>query len=117
MTSISSVDTSIYSGLIESTSTSSGRNASVVAKEPTFKSSDVENSVVDLSSYYSNIASMNLYSEMGDNVAKSAQDLDNAMVSALANGYSVQDACNVKMAEVAYKANCNVLSSTIELAV
>jgi len=37
------------------------------------------------------------------------------MVSALENGMSVQDACNVNAALHAYHANCAVLKSTFEL--
>lgn len=115
MSSISSIDTSIYSGLIESLSPTSGRNSSANAVVPTSGSSDVESSKVDLNNYYSNIESIDLYAKLGENVAKSAQDLDNAMVSALENGLTVQDACNIKAAQAAYQANCTVLKSTFEL--
>lgn len=115
MSSISSIDTSVYSGLIESLSAYSGRNSSANAAVPTSKSSDVESSMVDLSNYYSNIQSADLLTQLGENVTKSAEDLDNAMVSALENGFSVQDACNIKSAQAAYEANCTVLKSTFEL--
>ena len=61
---------------------------------------------MDLSGYYSTVE---------ENVVQSAKALDNAMVEAIQNGYSVQDACNIKLAEIAYKANCYVMKSTFEL--
>ena len=122
MSSISSIDTSIYSGLIESRDVVSGRNASQSAQVPTLLSSDVENSRVDLSNYYSNIRPEDLLTMSGNNVAQSAQALDNAMVSAIENGYTVQDAVNINLAKAAYQANCTVFSainemSTFELSV
>ena len=115
MSSISSIDTSIYSGLIESLSTNSGRNSSANAVVPTSSSSDVESTKVDLSNYYSNLQNADLLTQLGENVAKSAEELDNAMVSAIENGFTVQDACNIKAAQAAYKANCTILQSTFEL--
>lgn len=117
MSSISSIDTSIYSGLLESTTATTGRNAPEAPAVPTYSSSDAENSRVDLNNYYSNIRPEDLLSMAGDNVVRSAQDLDNVMVSALQNGYSVQDACNIKMAQTAYQANCAVYDSIIEMSV
>ena len=115
MSSISSIDTSIYSGLIESLSTNSGRNSSANAVVPTSSSSDVESTKVDLSNYYSNLQSADLLTQLGENVGKSAEDLNNAMISAMESGFSVQDVCNIKSAQAAYQANCTVLKSTFEL--
>ncbi len=115
MSSISSIDTSVYSGLIESMQATSGKNAPEVAKTPTFSSSDVDNSKVDLSNYYSNIRPEDLLAQAGENVTKSAQDLDNAMVSALENGMGVNDVCNIKLAQAAYKANCAVFKAANEM--
>jgi hypothetical protein len=70
---------------------------------------------IDLSNYYSDLASRDLLTEVAQNVAESADALDSAMVSALENGMSVQDACNVNAAFHAYQANCAVLKSTFEL--
>ena len=58
----------------------------------------------------------------GQNVIESAQALDNTMVIAMQNGYSVQDVCNIRLAEMAYKANAYVFDiasdiSTFELKV
>lgn len=122
MSSISSIDTSIYSGLIENRDAVSGRNASESAKVPTLTSSDVENSKVDLSNYYSNIRPEDLLTMAGNNVSQSAEALDNAMVSAIQNGYTVQDAVNIHLAKAAYQANCTVFNaindmSTFELSV
>ncbi len=117
MSSISSIDTSIYSGLLENMSATTGRNAPEAATVPTYSTSDVESSQVDLNNYYSNIRPEDLLATAGANVVQSAQDLDNAMVSALQNGYSVQDACNIKLAQTAYQANCAVYDSIIDMSV
>ena len=115
MSSISSIDTSIYSGLIESRDAVSGRNASEAAQVPTLLSSDVENNRVDLSNYYSDIRPEDLLTMTGNNVAQSAEALDNAMVSAIENGYTVQDAVNIHLAKAAYQANCAVFSAVNEM--
>ena len=115
MTSISSINTTPYSGIVESLRATSGHNAPEMPKQLTQDSSDIDNNKVDLSNYYSNIRSEDLLSNLGRNVAKSTEDLNNAMVSALENGFSVNDAMNIKRAEVAYKANCAIFKSTVEL--
>ena len=74
-----------------------------------------DNNNVDLSNYYDNIRPEDLLTQAGRNVSKSAQDLDNAMVSALQNGYGVQDACNIRLAEMAYKANAFVFDVAREI--
>ena len=50
-------------------------------------------------------------------MVQAARDLDNAMVSALQNGYSVQDAVNIQLAKTAYEANARVAKSTFELSI
>lgn len=115
MTSISSINTSLYSGLAEQINYTSGHNAPSSAQTPTASSSKIAQAPVDLSNYYSNISNADLLSSVAQNVAKSADDLDNAMVSALENGMSIQDACNINAAQAAYKANCQVMKSTFEM--
>lgn len=122
MSSISSIDTSIYSGLIENRDAVSGRNAPYAAAVPSMTGSDAENNKVDLSNYYSNIRPEDLLTTAGNNVAQSAEALDNAMVSAIQNGYTVNDAVNIHLAKTAYAANCTVFNainemSTFELSV
>ena len=114
MTSISSIDTSLYSGLIEEIQATGGRNSSANPVQPSYDSTDIEPAQVDLSNYYSDITPGDLLRTVGDNVTKAADALDNAMVSALQNGYTVQDAVNIKLAEAAYKANAYVMKSTID---
>ena len=48
-------------------------------------------------------------------MVESAQRVDNAMVIALHNGYSVQDVCNMRLAEMAYKANAYIFDAAAEL--
>ena len=115
MSSISSIDTSLYSGLVESITQTSGRNASASAVRPTQVASNYSPAPVDLSNYYSNIETADLLQHLAENVAQSAEDLDNAMVSALENGMSVNDACNISAAKAAYTASCNMLKSPFEL--
>lgn len=122
MSSISSIDTSIYSGIIGDLSSYTPSRTALDSKTPAVTRED--SSTVDLSNYYSNIRPEDLLANAGENVAKSAEDLDNAMVSAIENGYSVNDAVNIKLAQHAYAANCKVFNmiadmqtSTFELTV
>ena len=122
MSSISSIDTSISSGIIEVLSSYTPSRTALDSKTPAVTRED--SSTVDLSNYYSNIRPEDLLANAGENVAKSAEDLDNAMVSAIENGYSVNDAVNIKLAQHAYAANCKVFNmiadmqtSTFELTV
>jgi hypothetical protein len=109
MSSISSIDTSIYSGIIEDLSSYTPSRTALDSKTPAVTRED--SSTVDLSNYYSNIRPEDLLANAGDNVAKSAEDLDNAMVSAIENGYSVNDAVNIRLAKNAYQANCTVFNA------
>ena len=124
MTSISSIDTSFYPGLIEGFAPKTMQPVPAVQKEDVGEQaasyyagggSAGENSDVDLSNYYSNIRPEDLLSQVGQNVVQSADNLDNAMVSALRNGYSVNDACNIKNAEMAYKANAYMFKVVNEM--
>jgi len=117
MSTISSIDTSVYSGLIEGMSSASGRvtqNGSNAVKTAEITP---ETASVDLSNYYSNVMLGDLLQTVADNVTQAANDLDNAMINALENGYTVQDACNIQAAKAAYEANCRVAQSTFEIAV
>ncbi len=71
----------------------------------------------DLSSYYKNIQPQDPLENPGATLGHDAREVDNVMVSAIANGYSVQAACNMKLAEWAYKADENVVKSTFEFEV
>lgn len=113
MSSISSIDTSIYSGVIEDISSYIPSRNALDVKTPSVQ--EKEYSYVDLSKYYSNIRPDDLLALTGDNVEKSAQDLDNAMVSAIQNGYGVNEACNIKFAQAAYAANCAVFKAACEI--
>lgn len=114
MTSISSIETSFYPGLIEGFSPKSMQPIEAVGVQNSDQESGYSSRSnyegdnfddVDLSNYYSNIRPEDLLSQTGRNVTQSAEALDNAMVSAIQNGYGVNEACNIKMAEMAYKAN------------
>ena len=116
MSSISSIDSSIYSSLIDNISLPSSRQPIAGVRTSTAESRPaVSEEPIDLSNYYSDLASRDLLTEVAQNVAESANALDSAMVQALENGMSVQDACNVNAAFHAYQANCAVLKSTFEL--
>ena len=115
MSSISSIDSSIYSSLIDNLTLPSSRQPIAGVRTSVAESYFSENQPIDLSNYYSDLASRDLLTEVAQNVAQSADALDSAMVNALENGMSVQDACNVNAALHAYKANCAVLQSTFEM--
>ena len=114
MSSISSIDSSIYAGLIDSISLPSSRQPIAGVRTSVAEGYSSPEQPIDLSNYYSDLASRDLLTEVAQNVAESANVLDSAMVTALENGMSVQDACNINSALHAYKANCAVLKSTFE---
>ena len=116
-------DTSFYPGLIEGFSpkstlpvvpveTGSNKESSYYFKAE--KPAEL-NYEVDLNNYYSNIRPEDLLSQAGRNVVNSAENLDNAMVSAIQNGYGVNEACNIRLAELAYRANAFVLEVVNEI--
>lgn len=115
MSSISGINTSIYSGLIEDISSYIPSRTALDTKTPAVNHDEA--STVDLSNYYSNVLPGDVLQTVAENVVQSAHDLDNAMVQALENGYTVQDACNIQMAKAAYAANCRVAKSTFELSI
>lgn len=119
MNQISRLDNSIYPNLQLAFDASAGRNAPESATKQSYDSSDIAPANVDLSNYYNEVSppSNDLLTQSGQYVSESAKALDNAMMNALANGYTVQDACNIKCAEFAYKANCNVFKTTFEVSV
>ena len=124
MTSISSIDTSFYPGLVEGFAPKTTLPVPAVQKDDAGEQANTyyagggsagDNSEVDLSNYYSNIRPEDLLSQVGDNVVQSAENLDNAMASAIRNGYGVNEACNIRMAEMAYKANAYMFKVASEM--
>ena len=122
MTSISDIDTSFYPGLIEGFAPTTTQPVQAVNTDESDEalayaggnSSNQENEV-DLSDYYERIRPEDLLTKTGQNVVEAAQVLDNTMVVAMQNGYSVQDVCNIKLAEMAYKANAYVFEVANEI--
>ena len=121
MESLSSIDTSFYPGLIEGFAPKTTMPVPAVEAEKqeagayyggNYKA-PTEN--VDLSNYYNEVRPEDLLVKTGQNVIESAQALDNTMVVAMQNGYSVQDVCNIRLAEMAYKANAFVFDSVAKI--
>lgn len=117
MNEVSAINSSFYPSLIDSVSPLYTGRSSLNAVEPLGKNYDNNQQAVDLSGYYSDLQSSGLLEQAAQNVVQSAKVLDNAMIAAIENGYSVNDAVNIKLAQTAYKANCFVMKSTIELQV
>ena len=109
------IDTSMYLNMIDSIGTYPTRASLNQTVSAAYTQAEDFEEPVDLSSYYSDLANSDLLEEVANNVAKSAEDLDNAMIAALENGMGVQDAVNVNCAMQAYKANAYVAKSTFEL--
>lgn len=115
MSEISVVNTLFYPESIEFYSPKSTMPVPAVQAESTSEkspyggnySSDDEHSV-DLSNYYNEIRPEDLLTKAGQYFVESSKNLDNTMVVAMQNGYSVQDVCNIKLAEMAYKASVYV---------
>ena len=121
MESLSSIDTSFYLGLVEGFAPKTtlpvpavdvGKQEAQTYYAGNYKTPSEE---VDLSNYYNEVRPEDLLTKTGQNVIESAQALDNTMVIAMQNGYSVQDVCNIRLAEIAYKANAFVFDSVAEI--
>ena len=122
MSSISSVDTSFYPGLVEGFAPASMLPVPAVESDASNSSayygnagSFASDSDVDLSNYYNEVRPEDLLSKTGQNFVEAAQTLDNTMVVAMQNGYSVQDVCNIRLAEMAYKASAYVFDVAEEI--
>lgn len=122
MDSISSLDTSLYPGLIEgfapkttqpvpAVNTNEADNSGAYYGSSSYKNNDE----VDLSNYYNEVRPEDLLVKSGQYFIESSQKLDNTMVVAMQNGYSVQDVCNIRLAEMAYKASAFVFDTASEL--
>ena len=121
MESLSSVDTLLHSGLVEGFAPKTTMPVPAVEAEKqeagvyyggNYKA-PTEN--VDLNNYYNEVRPEDLLVKTGQNVIESAQALDNTMIIAMQNGYSVQDVCNIRLAEMAYKANAFVFDSVAKI--
>lgn len=123
MSDISSIDTSFYSGLVEGFSPKTTLPVPVIEAEPQGDASDYygaenynkEEAYVDLSNYYNEVRPEDLLTKSGQYLIESAQKVDNTMVIAMQNGYSVQDVCNIRLAEMAYKASAYVFDVAEEV--
>ena len=122
MDSISSLDTSLYSGLIEGFAPKTTQPVPAVNTEEAEYSgaynggsSYRNNDEVDLSNYYNDVRPEDLLTKSGQYFIESSQRLDNTMVVAMQNGYSVQDVCNIRLAEMAYKASAFVFDAVSEM--
>lgn len=112
MDPMSSLDTSLYSGLIEGFAPKTTEPVPAVGRDeaessvPYYGSNSYNSDEnVDLSNYYNEVRPEDLLVKSGQYYIESSQRLDNAMVVAMQNGYSVQDVCNIRLAEMAYKAS------------
>ena len=122
MDSISSLDTALYPGLIE------GFAPKTTQPVPAVNTQDPENAgdyygansyrngdEVDLSNYYNEVLPEDLLTKSGQYLVESSHKLDNTMITAMQNGYSVQDVCNIRLAEMAYKASAFVFDAVSEI--
>ena len=91
-----------------------GRN-DYAEKEPQAYATEDNAETVDLTNYYNEVKPEDILTKTGRHVIESAQALDNTMVIAMQNGYSVQDVCNIRLAEMAYKASAYVFDTAREM--
>ena len=121
MDSISSLDTNLYSGLIEGFAPKTTEPVSAVNKEQAedttgyYNTNSYNNDDVDLSNYYNEVRPEDLLTKSGQYLIESSNKVDNTMVIAMQNGYSVQDVCNIRLAEIAYKASAHVFDIAKDL--
>ena len=122
MSEISSVNTSFYPELLEGFAPktmlpvpavdSETKSGTTYYGENSYSEAEQE---VDLSNYYNEVHPEDLLTKSGQYFIESAQKLDNSMVIAMQNGYSVQDVCNIRLAEMAYKASAHVFDVAEEM--
>lgn len=127
MSEISAVNSYLYPELVELFSPQTTQPIPAVQTEQAQEESSSSGgysarsgSDVDLSNYYNEVRPEDLLTKAGQYFIESSQNLDNTMIIAMQNGYSVQDVCNIKLAEIAYKASAYVFNvaenmSTFEL--
>lgn len=115
MSDISSINTSFYPELaigfepkttlpVPAVTTESSENHNGYSESY----SNNTNEDIDLSNYYNDVRPEDLLTKSGQYLVESRNRLDNLMVIAMQNGYSVQDVCNIRLAEMAYKVNAYV---------
>ena len=124
MSEISSVNTSFYPELLEGFALKTTLPVPAIEAKPQEETANYsnggyrdenQNSDVDLSNYYNEVRPEDLLTKSGQYFVESANRLDNTMVIAMQNGYSVQDVCNIRLAEMAYKASAYVFDVAEEL--
>lgn len=121
MSEISSVNTSFYPELLEGFAPKTTLPVPAVGTEPQGEASSFGGGYsepqadVDLSNYYNEVRPEDLLTKSGQYFVESANKLDNTMVIAMQNGYSVQDVCNIRLAEMAYKASAYVFDVAEEM--
>ena len=112
---VAPIDNSLYLGLIESVTTFPTKGSLDATVPAAYTQSNDFDTQADLSGYYSDPETTDLYTQVSNNVVQAAKVLDDVMVNALENGFGVQDAVNINLALRAYQANCAVAKSTFEL--
>ena len=124
MSEISSVNTSFYPELLEGFAPKTMLPVPAIEAKPQEETANYsnggyrnenQNSDVDLSNYYNEVRPEDLLTKSGQYFVESANRLDNTMVIAMHNGYSVQDVCNIRLAEMAYKASAYVFDVAEEI--
>ena len=121
MSELSSLNTSFYPEMLEGFAPKSMLPVPAVDSEssaPAYYSGNNNSETsknVDLSNYYNEVRPEDLLTKAGQNLVESAQALGNTMVIAMQNGYSVQEVCNIRLAEMAYKANAYVFDIAHEI--
>ena len=79
---------------------------------PNVAAEDTETPKVDLSNYYSNVQPPEVNNSFGSNISQASQNLDNAIHSAIENGFTPQDAVYIQKAKAAYQAMINIANSS-----
>lgn len=120
MESLSQINTSFYSELLEGFAPKSTAAVPAVQAESVPQNSDSYRSTyaqdsVDLSNYYNEVKPEDILVKSGQYLVEASKNLDNTMVIAMQNGYSVQDVCNIKLAEQAYRASAFVFKTANEI--
>lgn len=116
MDPITNINTNLFPELIQSDYPSVPvRQTSMAPVEPVKEETFGGDNQYDFNNYYDDVDFQDPLIRAGENFVQTANSLDKAMVTALENGFSINDACNIKLAQIAYKASATVFKSTFEL--
>ena len=75
---------------------------------PNVAAEDFDSPRVDLNNYYANVQPTEVNNSFGSNISQLSQNLSDAIINAVENGFSPQDAVYIQKAKAAYETMINI---------